>query len=127
MTPRTPSRRALQPACGVLHDALALVALASALDRRRVDVTIVDGRLEADPVRRVLAATEGAAVFGTTVLTGAPIRDALTVTRAVKAARPGYATVWGLASVALPRRLPRRTGRRCGGDRAGRAHLRGAR
>ena len=31
---------------------LALVALASALDRDKIDVVIIDGRLEADPVAR---------------------------------------------------------------------------
>jgi radical SAM superfamily enzyme YgiQ (UPF0313 family) len=74
---------------------LALLALASALDRERIEVVIVDGRLERDPVRRVLAATDGALCLGVTVLTGAPIRDALAVTRAVKAMRPACAVVWG--------------------------------
>jgi radical SAM superfamily enzyme YgiQ (UPF0313 family) len=74
---------------------LALLALASALDREQVEVVIVDGRLERDPVRRVLAATEGAMCLGVTVLTGAPIRDALAVSRAVKAMRPMCTVVWG--------------------------------
>jgi radical SAM superfamily enzyme YgiQ (UPF0313 family) len=74
---------------------LALLALASALDREQVEVVIVDGRLERDPVRRVLAATEGAMCLGVTVLTGAPIRDALAVSRAVKAMRPSCTVVWG--------------------------------
>lgn len=74
---------------------LALVALASALDRDRVDVDIVDGRLEADPVAAVVRAAEGALCVGVTVLTGAPIRDALAVSRAVRAAHPRCAIVWG--------------------------------
>jgi radical SAM superfamily enzyme YgiQ (UPF0313 family) len=74
---------------------LALLALASALDRRRYDVVIVDARLEVDPLRRVLEATDGALCLGLSVLTGAPIRDALAVSRAVKAARPGVTAVWG--------------------------------
>jgi radical SAM superfamily enzyme YgiQ (UPF0313 family) len=74
---------------------LALVALASAIDRERFDVVIVDGRVERDPLARVLAATEGAVCLGVTVLTGAPIRDALLVSRAVKAARPRCPVVWG--------------------------------
>jgi anaerobic magnesium-protoporphyrin IX monomethyl ester cyclase len=74
---------------------LALVALASALDRSRVDVVIIDGRLEDDPVRAVVDATEGAACLGVTVLTGAPIHDALAVSRAVKARRPSCPIVWG--------------------------------
>src|SRR5262249_56392636 len=39
---------------------LALVAVASALDRRRYTPVIVDGRLEVDPVRRLVAEGEDA-------------------------------------------------------------------
>ncbi|MEW6321771.1 MAG: radical SAM protein [Acidobacteriota bacterium] len=74
---------------------LATLAVASALDRRAFDVVIVDGRLERDPVAAVLEATRGALCLGVSVLTGAPIRDALAVTRAVKDARPGCSVVWG--------------------------------
>jgi anaerobic magnesium-protoporphyrin IX monomethyl ester cyclase len=74
---------------------LALLALASSLDRRDVEVVIIDGRLERDPVRRVLAAAEGALCVGITVLTGAPIRDALAVSRAVKARHPACQVIWG--------------------------------
>ena len=34
---------------------LSLLALASALDRDKVDVVIIDGRLESDPVRAVVS------------------------------------------------------------------------
>jgi anaerobic magnesium-protoporphyrin IX monomethyl ester cyclase len=74
---------------------LALVALASSLDQRDVEVVIIDGRLEADPVGAVVAAAEGALCVGVTVLSGAPIRDAHAVSRAVKAAHPGCSVVWG--------------------------------
>lgn len=75
---------------------LALMAVGSALDRTRYEVVIVDGRLEADPLGRLLEALEGDAVcLGVTVLTGAPIRDALRVSRAVKAARQELPIVWG--------------------------------
>lgn len=74
---------------------LALVAIASALDRRRFDVVIVDGRLEPDPVRTVVEQSRGALCVGVTVLTGAPIHDALAVSRGVKAAHPGVPIVWG--------------------------------
>lgn len=74
---------------------LALVALASSLQRDDVDVVIVDGRLERDPVRAVVMAAEGALCVGVTVLTGAPIGDALHVSRAVKMAHPRCAVVWG--------------------------------
>jgi len=75
---------------------LALIALGSALDRSKYDVIIVDGRLEPDPVAALLAHLDDDAVcLGVTVLTGAPIRDALKVTRAVKQARPNLPIVWG--------------------------------
>jgi radical SAM superfamily enzyme YgiQ (UPF0313 family) len=74
---------------------LALIAIASALDRQHVDVVVIDGRLETDPVRAVVEASQGALCVGVSVLTGAPIHDALAVSRAVKRARPDCPIVWG--------------------------------
>jgi len=74
---------------------LALVAIASALDRERVEVVIVDGRLEADPIAAVTSAAKGALCVGISVLTGAPIHDALAVSRALKAVSPSLPIVWG--------------------------------
>ena len=74
---------------------LALVALASALDRLPIEVVIIDGRLERDPIGAVVEASKDALCLGVTVLTGAPIRDALAVSRAVKAAHPQCPIVWG--------------------------------
>ena len=74
---------------------LALVAIASALDRRKVDVQIIDGRLESDPVATVAAASRGARCVGITVLTGAPIHDALAVSRTVRSESPSIPVVWG--------------------------------
>ena len=75
---------------------LALVAVGSALDRSKYNVVIVDGRLEAEPVAALLARLDDSTVcLGITVLTGAPIRDALAVSRAVKQARPNLPIVWG--------------------------------
>ncbi|HEX5164837.1 MAG TPA: radical SAM protein [Thermomicrobiales bacterium] len=74
---------------------LALVALGSCLDLERFDVRIIDGRLEADPLGAVLAEAGDALCLGVTVLTGAPIRDALEVTRGVKARFPNLTTIWG--------------------------------
>src|SRR5262245_41702218 len=74
---------------------LALVAIGSALDRSRYDVRIIDGRLESDPIRAVVDAADGAICVGVTVLTGAPIRDALAVSRAVKARHPDCPVIWG--------------------------------
>ncbi|MFN8472660.1 MAG: radical SAM protein [Anaerolineae bacterium] len=74
---------------------LGLLAVGSALDPDHFDVKIVDARLEADALAAVLAEAGDALCLGMTVLTGAPIRDALMVTRAVKAARPDLPIVWG--------------------------------
>jgi radical SAM superfamily enzyme YgiQ (UPF0313 family) len=74
---------------------LALLALASSLDRDNLDVIIIDGRLEADAVTAVVDAASGALCVGVTVLTGAPIHDAVRVSRAVKAAHPDCPVVWG--------------------------------
>jgi radical SAM superfamily enzyme YgiQ (UPF0313 family) len=74
---------------------LALLAIGSHLDRERYEPVIVDARLETDPAGAVLRAAEGAVCLGVTVLTGAPIRDAVRVSRAVKARYPELPVVWG--------------------------------
>jgi radical SAM superfamily enzyme YgiQ (UPF0313 family) len=74
---------------------LALLALASALDRKRYRIVLVDGRLEAEPELRVARETVDALCLGVTVLTGKPLRDALRVTKAAKAARADLPVVWG--------------------------------
>src|ERR1700758_5567679 len=74
---------------------LALLAIGSELDPERYEVVIVDGRLEADPERTVLSHIEGAVCLGVTVLTGAPISDAMQISRAAKRARPDLPVVWG--------------------------------
>ena len=74
---------------------LGLLAIGSALDPARYEVKIIDGRLVADPVAAVLEEIEDALCVGVTVLTGAPIEDALRVLRAVKAARPELPTICG--------------------------------
>jgi len=74
---------------------LALLAIGSELDPALYEVVTVDGRLEADPVGAVLAQLDGALCLGVTVLTGAPISDALEISRTAKRARPGLTVVWG--------------------------------
>jgi radical SAM superfamily enzyme YgiQ (UPF0313 family) len=74
---------------------LALLAIGSYLDPRKYDVRIIDGRLERDPVQAVLAEIDDALCLGVTVLTGAPIRDALHVSRAVRVRRPDLPIIWG--------------------------------
>jgi radical SAM superfamily enzyme YgiQ (UPF0313 family) len=74
---------------------LALLAVGSHLDPAHYEVVIVDGRLESDPVAAVCAHLDGALCLGITVLTGAPITDAVRLSRAAKAYRPDLPVVWG--------------------------------
>jgi len=82
---------------------LGLLAVGSHLDRSRYEVVVVDGRLEKDPAAAVVAALEGGAgsaagaaiALGVSVLTGAPIQDAIDVSRAAKARFPALPVVWG--------------------------------
>jgi anaerobic magnesium-protoporphyrin IX monomethyl ester cyclase len=74
---------------------LALLAIGSELDPQTHEVIIVDGRLEADPAAAVLAQLDGALCLGVTVLTGAPISDALHISRLAKRVRPDLPVVWG--------------------------------
>jgi radical SAM superfamily enzyme YgiQ (UPF0313 family) len=72
---------------------LALVHLGSLFRDRRVD--IVDGRVDVAPEARVAELARDALCLGVTVLTGAPILDALRVTAAARADRPDLPVVWG--------------------------------
>lgn len=74
---------------------LALMAIGSALDASKYEVIIIDGRLEADPLSAVLSLVDEAVCLGITVLTGAPIRDALKISRAAKGRNPKLPVVWG--------------------------------
>jgi len=74
---------------------LALLAIGSELDPERYEVIIVDGRLEPDPEQALLRQLDGALCLGVTVLTGAPISDALRMSRAAKRVRPDLPVVWG--------------------------------
>ena len=74
---------------------LALIALASYLDKDKYNVQIIDGRLEKDPLSKILESCEGAVCFAVSVLTGAPIKDALEMTNQVKKHFPELKIVWG--------------------------------
>lgn len=74
---------------------LAVLAIGSYLDPARYEVIIIDGRLEEDPVAAVAVHLQEALCLGVTVLTGAPIQDAVHLSRAAKAARPDLPIVWG--------------------------------
>jgi anaerobic magnesium-protoporphyrin IX monomethyl ester cyclase len=74
---------------------LALLAIGSELDPEVYEVVTIDGRLETDPVRALLSHLDGALCLGVTVLTGAPLADALAISRAAKQARPDLPVIWG--------------------------------
>lgn len=67
---------------------LGLLALASHLDAERFETIIVDGRIEAEPLRVLQEHLNDALCLGVSVLTGRPIHDALKISRAIKALRP---------------------------------------
>lgn len=74
---------------------LALLALGSELNPDDYEVVIIDARLDADAENTVMSHVADALCLGVTVLTGAPISDALRVSRAAKRQRPDIPVVWG--------------------------------
>jgi len=74
---------------------LGLMAIASGLDRDKYEICIIDARLETDAVAQALEELDGALLLGVTVLTGAPIGDALKMLRAAKSRFPDLPTVCG--------------------------------
>lgn len=74
---------------------LALLAIGSELDPEAFEIVIIDGRLDPNAAASVVEALQGAVCLGVTVLTGAPISDALAVSRAAKRAHPDIPVVWG--------------------------------
>jgi len=74
---------------------LSLIALASNLDPEKYDIRIVDARLEKDPLSKLVAESKNALCVGMTVLTGAPIKDALYSSRKLKEVYPSLKIVWG--------------------------------
>lgn len=74
---------------------LSLIAIGSNLDPERYEVKIIDGRIDPDPLAAVLAETRDALCLGVSVLTGAPIRDALQISRQAKERRPDLPVIWG--------------------------------
>ncbi len=74
---------------------LALVAVGSHLDPEQYEVVVIDGRLEPNSEAAVMPHLDEAVCVGVTVLTGAPIHDAVRISRAVKRHRPDLPVVWG--------------------------------
>jgi len=74
---------------------LALLAIGSELDPERYEVIVIDGRLDLDAEKTLLGHLDGALCLGITVLTGAPISDALHMSRVAKRGRADLPVVWG--------------------------------
>jgi radical SAM superfamily enzyme YgiQ (UPF0313 family) len=74
---------------------LALIAIGSELDRERYEVVIIDGRLDPAPEKTLARHLPGAVCLGVTVLTGAPIADALRMSRCARQLCPQVPVVWG--------------------------------
>lgn len=74
---------------------LALLAIGSNLDLTKYEVIIIDGRIDAHAHKKVIEACTDALCFGTTVLTGRPIKDAVEISRKVKAHNKDLPVIWG--------------------------------
>lgn len=74
---------------------LSLISLASNIDESIYDVVIIDARLEKDPHTKLLQNGKDAFLVGMTVLTGAPIKDALEASRKLKVQFPLLKIIWG--------------------------------
>jgi hypothetical protein len=72
---------------------LGLLALGSWLEGRHV--VIVDGRFELAPEARVVELARSALLLWVNARTGEPLREALRVSRAARAASPGLKVIWG--------------------------------
>jgi anaerobic magnesium-protoporphyrin IX monomethyl ester cyclase len=83
------------PKCVFYTMPLALLAIGSYLDPEEYEVKIIDGRLENDDHSVLLEECKDAICLGLSVLTGAPIYDAVDATQKVKKAFPDLVTVWG--------------------------------
>src|SRR5690349_1469954 len=77
---------------------LQFLALASVIDRDKYDVRIIDARIERSPRaahEKLKSLLPNAVCVGISVITGTPIKDAVSATRLVKKFNPGIPVVWG--------------------------------
>lgn len=74
---------------------LALLAIGSALDESKYEVIIVDGRMVNNAIKHLAPHLDDAVCFGTTVITGAPLADAIKVSEEVKKLRSDLPIIWG--------------------------------
>lgn len=74
---------------------LALLAIGSAIDHKKYEVIIIDARIEENVIGVIKQHIKDAICFGVTVITGAPIKDALNISKIVKELSPDVAVIWG--------------------------------
>lgn len=74
---------------------LALLSVGSVLDPERYEVVIVDGRIDKNPLETLRIYIDRAICLGVTALTGSPLRNAISISRQVKALRPDLPVIWG--------------------------------
>ena len=74
---------------------LALLAIGSAIDAEKYEVIIIDARVEENAIDLIKQNIDDAICFGVTVITGAPIKDALNISKKVKELSPDLTVIWG--------------------------------
>ena len=74
---------------------LALLAIGSTLDEKKYEVIIIDGRLIDNVLESIEPHLKDAICFGTSVITGSPISDALDISEQVKKRQPDLTVIWG--------------------------------
>jgi radical SAM superfamily enzyme YgiQ (UPF0313 family) len=74
---------------------LALLAIGSIIDRSKYEVIIIDARVEENTVELIKRHIHKAICFGVTIITGAPIKDGLYISKIVKKLAPDVPVIWG--------------------------------
>lgn len=74
---------------------LALLAIGSVIDNKKYDVIIIDARVEENVIDLIKEHINDAICFGVTIITGAPIKDALYISKKVKELAPDVPIIWG--------------------------------
>jgi len=74
---------------------LALLAVGSVIDSKKYEVIIIDARIEENVIGMIKQHIKDAICFGLTIITGAPIKDALNISKKVKELSPDVPVIWG--------------------------------
>ena len=74
---------------------LALLAIGSVIDEEKYEIIIIDARIEKNVVELIKRHINEAVCFGVTIITGAPIKDGLYISKKVKDLAPQVPVIWG--------------------------------